>query len=552
MSTTIFHNNDSMMSRNGRNEHYGVAIGFLIGVLIQLSSLCSNSSDFGIPWPLRRSENDVGDFDDLYHNEKLSFQQLRVWKLAWSTGTTILGIVLLMTLRALVMAVQKSFMTHSINVESSSTVLCESIRRMEQSVATGTLWGVSVAWVITDYLLGFAIPDMNMPYWYIPVLATSMALLVWHLVLQYVTTAHYDIVDECDPVENQMNDDASHALLPQQLRTPLLSKDEIDLEIDDNDTITIPASCITIDTQARRGRIVPLLSFGTGMIIGIFIQCSTLGVSCLEQFVSFSRSTVSSSSIGKFTATQIDTSNAIVDDTTDIDSSSVIAIVQWSNGMAIAASFVMSCIGLLLLLCIRTFMMGVITWTPQQQQQQHSPSPNTKENLTTTTSSASSASSSFLVAPSRSSGGPDNIATFILTHVEVYMAMGTALGLNLAWMVTDMMVRRSLPSIDQPHDYWYQSIITLVVSTLWCPVVLVCTGYFYSSGAGRTPCDDSNRQDDSTTSSSFTVIDNDDNHKNDPHDHTNEPNERPCHSITSRVPVHVNGDDMTDEEMAYM
>jgi hypothetical protein len=467
-SNSDFKNPHHASSSEYRNRYYCIAIGSLIGIFIQFSSLCSNTQDFyAVPIAARPSLSDdttgTTEEDDIHHIPSLlrnhTIQsESSPWNIGWSIVTTTMGIILLLTLRAIVLIVLKSSNTHPNALLESKLV---HIRNMEHSVATGTLWGVSIAWIITDSILGLAIPqlsssstDTTSSFWYVPTLVSGVALLAWHMVVQWVVHIPTTSNDE-----NQIDEMVRNDPEP-QLRTPLLP--HVEPQTHEPPAAFQTTSMIHPTTSQRR--MIQLLSFGAGMMIGIFIQCSTFGITYVEQFVSYSRSTILTAS------TKDDPTSLLPQDFS----------FRIHEGMTIGISFVMSCFGLMLLLHIHAFIAscmknGVDDANGKTSSKAAKPSK--------TTSNASSSSSSLYIQHCP-------LQTFVLTHIEMYLVTGTVAGLNIAWMVTDytlFLLPQSLysQSLQQPllpyrfnSNYWYQSILTLVVSTLWCPLLLYCTGFF--------------------------------------------------------------------------
>ena len=469
-----------------------LAIGALVGILIQFSSLCSNSQDFyatilvSVQRPSSLSDTTV---------QQLPLKSSTWNNIGWSIVITTMGIILLLTLRALVLVVMQHTYTSSMHAhrnDNSGDAIMESkfvqIRNMEQSVATGTLWGVSMAWILTDYILGFSIPNLSStesihrmnhhmpssPYWYVPMMVSGIALLAWHIVVHCVIQATTSTVQHDDDGVDQGHDYDDK----DPLRTSLLEHHPTTETPLHKLSTFAPTFIQPTITHRRNNSRIHWLSFCAGTMIGIFIQCSTLGVTYMEQLVSYSRGTVRASFLELS-----DTPN--VDDTTDFDRSSssysetprlsAVFSFKMYEGMTIGTSFLMSCLGLILLLYIRTFMTSCVTMIHNDL----GPSTNCDDEHSTdvtpiakTTLSSSSSSSS-------------SVQTFVLIHIEAYLATGTVVGLNIAWMVTDYTLV-TLPQqfhsqlLSNPFDgtYWYQSILTLVVSTLWCPLLLYCTGFF--------------------------------------------------------------------------
>jgi hypothetical protein len=138
------------------------------------------------------------------------------------------------------------------------------------------------------------------------------------------------------------------------------------------------------------------------------------------------------------------------------------------------------------------------------------------------------------------------IQTFVLTQIEVYLATGTVAGLNIAWMVTDY----TLFVLPQPSQqlllpyhldttYWYHSIFTLVISTLWCPILLYCTGFF------SFPSSHNNEKNENDTSIDHTSVNigEDDGTYND---------ESQMESPRRRMEIMTTFTTNNDEEMVYM
>ena len=483
-----------------RHRCYCIAIGALIGIFIQLSSLCSNTQDFyAIQVSSRSSQSHLHDdveedIPSSFLNGKLQPESSQ-WKIGWSIIATTMGIILLLTLRAMVLVVLKTYVDRDIQLEPRIT----QIRNMEHSVATGTLWGVSLAWIITDYILGFSIPhtssadtinsaaNISFSYWYVPTLVSGIALLAWHIVVQFVvntpTSASYDCIDKCNDDNQDQLDDLLHNDTEQQLRRPLLH----DVEKKSQGVTVFSTTSIPNPTKSQRS-MIQILSFGAGLIIGIFIQCSTLGVTYMEQFIMYSRTTILSSSSSMLSPQFQDFSFRIY------------------GGTTIGISFIMSCFGLMLLLYIRTLITSCLKNCDVEI--------NGKVKRVT-----NSADTSTIESSSSSCIQQCSLQTFILIHIEAYLATGTVVGLNIAWMVTDYTLfflpqpshslQQILPYIfDSP--YWYQSIMTLVVSTLWCPLLLFCTGFFSFQRRQPEHDNEDDNDDDDEISCTSTWKDDDD------------------------------------------
>jgi hypothetical protein len=435
------------------------------------------------------------------------------FSLFWSILTSSLGVLLLLTLRALVVVMMNGCHTNistknnnnnNSNPSSSMTphIVAVLQKNMEHSVATGTLWGVSVAWIVTDAVLGISLYRPNTPdadpnhfttnqtlqysFWYVPALVSCLALLGWHVVL--AITTRMGGVEATDTSQQHPCDDLSTPLLlhdQQQPPQPQQSEMMENAAGNSSDSPTIECSGHWDGTNATHHnrptasdsvystqRKLQLISLLFGILVGMFIQCSTLGATFLAQFVCFSQTIRTSSSIPH-------------------DISYVQRTVHMLEVMSVVGSFVTSCMGMVLLLFVR----GLLLWIIR-----HCNHPNNHMLLaaTTTSSSPKSDTKSIPHCHTRTddaeqvdeeeeeeqevhvhSTSTPIVWTFLLVHVESFFATGTVLGLNIAWMITDYVL--SHPQHHETIDYqrhWRQSVYTLIVSTIWCQFILYCTGYY--------------------------------------------------------------------------
>jgi hypothetical protein len=430
-------------SFNRMNQHYRyfcIAIGVLIGVFIQFSSLCANTYYYVLFLILRNTNQEDDSIAAIDASNITIVETSMTWtfSLLWSVLTSSVGVVLLLTLRALVIT------TMNYNLGVSKQKISSLMRNMEHSVASGTLWGVSLAWIATDAILGLSIrhhpnpsdlaPDQTHvffhgnTFWYVPTLISVIALLGWHIMLKVTSRM---VIEKLEVV---MSDDIS---------TPLLRHEPLDCSDCQDDDASGECHCValnmdkSIDDAAskvschnpsvRRYRTIQFISLCFGGLVGIVIQCSTLGATFVAQFVWFRQ----------------------WHDDGDADLAQ--ELMQMFEVMSILWSFVTSCMGILLLLFVRALLLWIL----------HYPSE----------------------APAKGASGAalreDDATASTLLHVESFFATGTVLGLNVAWMMTDRVV--SYHSRDAVSSHWIESVYTFVLSSLWCQVILYCSGYYSPS-----------------------------------------------------------------------
>jgi hypothetical protein len=429
------------------NQHYHyfcIAIGVLIGVFIQFSSLCANTYYYVLLLIVRNTNQEVEATSSSVSSITTAETSMTwTFSLLWSVLTSSVGVILLLTLRALVIA------TINCYSDVSKRIVSSLIRNMEHSVASGTLWGVSLAWIATDAILGISIrhhpstsymaPEQTHifyhgnAFWYVPTLISVIALLGWHVMLAVTSRM---IVEE---VEEELPDDFSTPLLKNE------PSDHLDCQNDDDnsDSCNCPAlnmngsindTAVTVPCQRRlqslqRYRTIQFISLCFGALVGIFIQSSTLGATFVAQFVWFRQS----------------------QDEGDVDMAQ--ELIHMFEVMSVLWSFVTSCMGILLLLFVRALLLWILHFS--------------SENRT------DGCCCRVLLRG-------DDAPTSTLLHVESFFATGTVLGLNVAWMMTDRVL--SYHSRDASSaSHWVESLYTLVLSSLWCQIILYCTGYYSSS-----------------------------------------------------------------------
>ena len=420
---------------NSYYHYYCIAIGVLVGVFIQFSSLCANTYYYVLLLISQNTNQESSVSTDVSTIHTVETSMTWTFSLLWSLLTSFFGVILLLTLRALVIATINGSSDALLQRNASSLM-----RNMEHAVASGTLWGVSISWVITDALLGSSLVVGRSPstshmlpdrkhlfyygnaYWYVPAVISFIALLGWHVMLALTSKSDAPISEENDSTTPLLADPSDAEIF---LENGSIDNDCHVVEEEEEDFVAV--------TARKRHRSVKGLSLAFGFLVGIFIQCSTLGATFVGQFVWFRRSIVQNDS----------------EDRTD-------ALIHVFEVMSILWSFITSCMGILLLLCVR----ALLVWILQYCQ----------------------------------SGTRATVPLRLLIPVESFFATGTVLGLNVAWMMTDRVVQSYHSSNVGVSQHWIESLATLVLSSVWCQGILYCTGYYSQNARAHTGrvarCDD--------------------------------------------------------------
>jgi hypothetical protein len=205
-------------------------------------------------------------------------------------------------------------------------------------------------------------------------------------------------------------------------------------------------------------RIFQRYSLALGMVVGFFIQFSSLGAnflltvlygSALKQQQHVTAAAVSNTHMNM--GGSISTSHAA---TMSLNMHSN-AIVYFSFGW----SFLTSCMGVLILILLRNLVL--LAWSNLDQKQDQEQSEHQQQQQ------------------QRSTRGVNSSVPALLNHLlwcmESFFATGALLGVNVAWIVTDMLLGMQVN--------WMHSILALGVAMCWCKSVAFFLGYLFPVAA---------------------------------------------------------------------
>jgi hypothetical protein len=295
------------------------------------------------------------------------------------------------------------------NVVDDSTM----IHKMESHFAVGALVGVCLAWTCTDLVLGLTAHVVQS-------CVTLAVALMWCRVISYAGNL-------CSTLTlNPTN--TTDAGLAEPL-IPAVTEPQTETDF------TSPT------TMMSYKRIFQRYSLALGMVVGFFIQFSSLGANflltvlygtTLEQ-----QQHVTAAAMNVNMRGSISTSHAATM-SLNMQSSS---IAYFSFGW----SFLTSCMGVFTLILLRNLVL--LAWSnldqeEEQDQEQHE-------------------------HHQRSTRGTNTTVPALLDHllwcIESFFATGALLGVNVAWIVTDKLLGLEV--------HWMHSILALGVAVCWCKSV---------------------------------------------------------------------------------
>jgi hypothetical protein len=292
------------------------------------------------------------------------------------------------------------------------------IHKMESHFAVGALVGVCLAWTCTDVVLGLTAHVVQS-------VVTLAVALMWCRIISYAGNLCSTLT--LNPTSTT-TDDAG-------LAEPLIpATTESQQETDSLSSTTIMSyKCI-----------FQSYSLALGMVVGVFIQFSSLGANFLL--------TVLYATALK--QQQHDTAAAVSNISGSISTSHAAAmslsmesneIVYFSFGW----SFLTSCMGVLILILLRNLVL--LAWSnldQERDQDQHE-------------------------EQQRSTRGVDTTVPALLNHLlwcmESFFATGALLGVNVAWIITDTLLGVQV--------HWMHSILALGVAMCWCKCVAISLGF---------------------------------------------------------------------------
>lgn len=348
-----------------------VIIGLLLGLFIQFSTLGAN---FMVSSYLAnfQSESEPDSIDNEF--KVLAFNMM------WSFFASFLGVLFMLMMRCLFAKIYQG---------SSMDIRNTHLLHMECFLSAGALVGVSLAWIGTDGFL-----DINA---HLLLSALTLAgALVWCKVLSYLLQSRQKMTDESDSEMESM------------LKNPLLPKGK-------RVEKTKPKRMTSLAKIKAIGSIL-------GLMIGLFIQFSSLGINFLLQAVY--RDLESSS----------DLPNAR--DPLMLSSGTHEEVKRIIIRISFLWSFITSFIGIVLLIVIRCMVTNVF--------------------------------STFNAERSLASPALTLYQDKIILNLECFFALGATVGLNLSWTFTDYLL-----GLD---SHILQSILTLGLTIFWCKIVMYFLG----------------------------------------------------------------------------
>jgi hypothetical protein len=356
-----------------RFQRYTMALGLIVGFFIQFSSLGANF----LLNTAATSTATSGHF-------QMEAQGVLWFSLGWSLFTSVLGVAILLLLRCIVATAW--------TLTSDTSIPCRGalddsvmVNKMESHFAVGALVGVCLAWTCTDLILGLTVHVLQSAL-------TLAAALIWCRVISY-----FGSFPALSPTTTTKANGASLAepLLPsttkQQPEMAMMSPSAI-------------VSC---------KRIFQNYSLALGLVVGFFIQFSSLGANFLLTVIY--GTTLEQQ---QYITTAVSTGSATMSRSMQPN-----AIVYFSFGW----SFLTSCMGVLILVLVRNLVL--LAWSnldqkdhEQQQDQKH-----------------------------------------LLWCMESFFATGALIGVDMAWIVTDTLLGLQV--------HWMYSILALGGALVWCKSV---------------------------------------------------------------------------------
>jgi len=406
-------------------------LGLLVGGFIQLSSLGANYLLSELLLAVREQEEEEevladssargGTTTTIDHNQGILIE----FSLVWSVVTSLMGVCILLLVRALL----RQIMTASTRrgddddddddgTSNTATTTYRSdnckqsllLLHLECYFAVGTLAGVCGAWTLTDLLLGF-----RNHVWH-SLVTLVLALLWWKLVSRFVLRAattsgsstryNRDGHDNSRHGKGEDDDTVDTDLILCTARD-----DDHDTDNDDYDsfvdrivTTTTMTTATTTSAEASSFSSYVLCSLSLGLVVGFFIQFSSLGAN----FVLSNWQGSENRSGGKIPLLP--------------DDKHVVAF-------SLAWSVLASAMGVLVLILAR----GLVCMVLQQQQ------PRQWED-----------SSESFPLPYK-----------FLLRLEAFFAIGALLGVNAAWIGTDLVLGVSVHYL---HSMWTEAMALFVIA----------------------------------------------------------------------------------------
>jgi hypothetical protein len=350
--------------------------------------------------------------------------------LGWSFFTSVLGVTIFLLLRCIVATAWN--MTAS-SASAATSILCRidgpmlddsaMIHKMESHFAIGALVGVCLAWTCTDLVLGLTAHVVQS-------VLTLVAALTWCKVISYTGSLCSTLT-----LNPTTTIDASMA-------EPLIPA-----------TTESQTDSMSPTTIVSYKRIFQRYSLALGMVVGFFIQFSSLGANflltvlygtALEQ-----QQHVTSVAVSSINMNTVSTSSSHA--ATMSLSMQPNAIVYFSFGW----SFLTSCMGVLILVLLRNLVL--LAWS-NLDQEQHGDQHQQQQ---------------------RSTRGVNTSVPALFNHLlwcmESSFATGALLGVNVAWIVTDTLLGLQV--------HWMHSILALGVALFWCKSVAFFLGLLFPVAA---------------------------------------------------------------------
>lgn len=406
---------DQAVQQQNKFQVWSFACGLLIGGFIQLSSLGANYMllelyEIAGAGSLATSEDSSGSAPQLSEMERalqdtnsttVSGESVRshvlTFSLMWSIITSLMGVAVLLLVRGLVLwqdaqeQEQNQIKNHHHRHRRRTTTLLPSLpvllTHLECSFAVGTLLGLCMVCILTDFLLGCS-AHLGHSF-----MTLCVAMLWSKLLLVCANLAKDDVVvqDGEQEKEDFSDDDGdSHLLIKHRntLTQPLLPVECH--SADENDS----------DDDAPVSFYFRFTSLVLGLFIGFFTQLSSLGANFLLAHWQVPR-----------------------------DSH---AIIFWTS---LAWALVTSLMGIFVMILVR----GLVVLSSSKA-------------TASTDLSTESSSCSYLQN--------------VILHLECSFAVGALVGVNVAWMVTDLILGMRL--------HLTHSLVSLIVALIWCQSVVFC------------------------------------------------------------------------------
>ena len=408
---------DQAVQQQNKFQVWSFACGLLIGGFIQLSSLGANymllelyeiagagslatledSSSVPQLSQMERTLLETNSTTTATSDSESIRSHVLTFSLMWSIITSLMGVAVLLLVRALVVwqdaqeqelnQIKNHHHRHRLRTTALLPSMPVLLTHLECSFAVGTLLGLCMVCILTDFLLGCS-AHLGHSF-----MTLCVAMLWSKLLLVCANLAKDNVVSQDDDEEeDEFSDD----------------DDDGDLLVKHRNTLTqplLPEECHSAgesdsDDDAPVSFCFRFTSLILGLLIGFFTQLSSLGANFLLAHWQVPR-----------------------------DSH---AVIFWTS---LAWALVTSLMGIFVMILVR----GLVVLSSSKA-------------TASTDLSTESSSCSYLQN--------------VILQLECSFAVGALVGVNVAWMVTDLILGMRL--------HLTHSLVSLIVALIWCQSVVFC------------------------------------------------------------------------------